>query len=207
MKRMAVFLFFAVILIGVVLTMGANLIALDPSEIEKPNLVIEQPPVQLASLPDLEPPPLPEPVAVTHSALAELAPESFNSSMSELAGVGFGAGGRGPAIAGSGGFGESAGSIVGQRGKVDRPPKVVLKTPPEYPLAARSRNIGGFVELRILVSAGGAIESIKVAKSEPEGFFDSAALSAVKRWRFEPAIQAGRAVAAWTQQRIKFELN
>jgi protein TonB len=51
------------------------------------------------------------------------------------------------------------------------------------------------------------VEDVKVQQSEPSGFFDSAAIKAVRSWRFEPAVQQGTTIAAWTTQRIKFELN
>ncbi|MGE4131145.1 MAG: TonB family protein [Bdellovibrionales bacterium] len=192
---------------ALVITLGASFFALDPSEIEKPYVEPPKPiAVQLPDPPKAEEPPPPPEQSQPTSALAELAPESFTNSLTDLGGVGFGSGGSGPAIAGGGGFGD-AGNLMQQRTSVDRAPRAVVKRPPEYPLEARTRGVSGFVELRILVTVNGAIENIRVEKSEPQGFFDQAALSAVRQWRFEPGLKGGQAIAAWTTQRIKFELN
>jgi protein TonB len=189
--------------------MGAGLVAWNPKDLEhiepfKPKPIA----VKLPDPPRTEEPPPPPPDQPTQAdLLAQLAPESFSSMQDLGGGVGFGNGGNGPSIGGGGGFGGDANTLVGQKTSVDRPPRAVLKSAPEFPQEARSRGVSGFVELKILVGLNGSIESIEVEKSEPAGFFDQAAMQAVRQWRFEPGITKGQAVAAWTTQRIKFELN
>jgi protein TonB len=189
--------------------MGAGLIALDPSDLERIEIKKLKPiAVQVPEAVKAEEPPPPPPDQPAQSTLlAALAPESFSSMQDLGGGVGFGNGGNGPAIGGGGGFGGDAGTLVGQKTSVDRPPRAVLKSAPEFPQEARTRGVSGFVELKILVGLNGTIESVQVERSEPAGFFDQAAMQAVKQWRFEPGISKGQAVAAWTTQRIKFELN
>lgn len=190
-----------------VLAMAANFWALNPKDLDAPMekkispIVIQTPPPA-----EVEPPPPPPESQKTSSTLQDLAPESFSTPQDLGAGIGFGQGGHGPAIGGGGGFGADSTSLV-QKATPDHPPKAVLKSPPDYPSEARSRGVSGFVVVKILVGMSGAIENVAVEESEPSGFFDQAALDAVKRWRFEPALKNGKVVADWTKQRIKFELN
>lgn len=200
-------IFFGFLGLSAVIVLIAGLFAINPKELEKPEAAQVKPiAVKLPDPPKAEEPPPPPEKTPEPSMLANLAPESFSAP--DLAGgVGFGSGGNGPAIGGGGGFGGDAGTLVGQKTSVDRPPRAVLKSAPEFPAEARSRGVSGFVVLKILVGINGAIESVQVENSEPSGFFDQAAMQAVKQWRFEPGISQGQAVAAWTTQRIKFELN
>jgi protein TonB len=199
-------LFFTLLGGATLVALGAGLLALTPEQIEKTEIVATRArPVKLPTPPAEEPPPqLPDPVKA--SSLNDLAPES-SSQIPDMGGVGFGDGGSGPAIAGSGGFGGDTGALVRDQSAVHRPPLAVMKTSPEYPAEARSRGVSGFVMLKIFVGANGFVEEVKVEKSEPNGFFENAAINAIRSWRFEPAINKGTAVSAWTTQRIKFELN
>lgn len=207
MKRILWF-FLSVAGFSLLITMGASIIAINPADLE---MIEEAKPkpfaVHVPETPKTEEPPPPPPEPSPTSLLADLAPESFNNSLNELGGVGFGSGGSGPAIGGSGGFGGDANALVGQKASIDKPPRAVSKGAPEYPAEARSKGVSGYVVLKILVGQNGMIENIKVEQSEPAGFFDQAALKSVRDWRFEPGVSKGQAVAAWTTQKIKFELN
>jgi periplasmic protein TonB len=46
-----------------------------------------------------------------------------------------------------------------------------------------------------------------VRGAEPQRLFDQAAIDAVKRWRFEPIMRDGKAVAQRAAIRIRFELK
>jgi protein TonB len=199
-------LFFILMGGATVVALGAGLLAMTPAQIEKIEVVAAKPlPVKLPTPPAEEPPPQrPDPVKA--SSLNDLAPES-TSQAPDMGGVGFGSGGSGPAIAGAGGFGGDTGALVRDQSTVHRQPRAVIKTSPEYPTEARARGVSGFVVLKIFVGANGFVEEVKVEQSEPNGFFENAAISAIRAWRFEPAIHKGTTVSAWTTQRIKFELN
>jgi protein TonB len=79
--------------------------------------------------------------------------------------------------------------------------------PPAYP--ARSRRMGeqGRVVLRVLVNAGGTSDKVELHKSSGYEPLDEAALAAVRRWRFLPARQGERPVAAWVLVPIVFTLE
>jgi TonB family protein len=72
---------------------------------------------------------------------------------------------------------------------------------PEYPEAARTRALRGFVEVEFTVTPAGRVESPRVTAAEPRNVFDAAALAAVARRRY-PA-DAGRAPQTLTE-RIEF---
>ena len=78
---------------------------------------------------------------------------------------------------------------------------------PQYPYAARSRLIEGQVDLQFTVTAQGRVEGAIVLEAQPRNVFEEAALAAVGRWRFTPALRAGRAVPARLQVRISFTLE
>ena len=59
------------------------------------------------------------------------------------------------------------------------------KVQPVYPELARKMNITGTVKLEVVVSPSGAVKDAKVIGGHP--VLASAALEAVKKWRFEPA--------------------
>jgi protein TonB len=79
--------------------------------------------------------------------------------------------------------------------------------PPPYPVAARRRGQEGVVLLSVLVSEAGLPKEIKLARSSGAPVLDEAALEAVKGWKFVPARQGERSVAAWVEVPIRFRLE
>jgi periplasmic protein TonB len=76
-------------------------------------------------------------------------------------------------------------------------PEPVFKTEIEYTAAARAEGIEGKLKLRVVVGADGSVVSVDVLSSvSPE--LDAAAIAAVKRWRFKPAMACGKPVAGGT---------
>lgn len=57
---------------------------------------------------------------------------------------------------------------------------------PEYPQQAREAGVEGWVSLVYDVAADGSVSDVEVVAAEPEGVFDTAALEAVRRWRYRP---------------------
>ncbi|GAB4257755.1 MAG: hypothetical protein Kow0065_07220 [Methylomicrobium sp.] len=84
---------------------------------------------------------------------------------------------------------------------------VVSRVLPNYPRRARDRGIEGWVKLEVVVSPRGDVSSAKVLSAEPKGVFERAALEAIRRWRFKPAYQNGRAVEQRAAQVISFRLD
>jgi protein TonB len=75
---------------------------------------------------------------------------------------------------------------------------------PEYPMEALSKEVGGVVQIEFTVDKNGETRDIHVVNAEPAGVFDRAAISAVKRWRYEPAIVDGAATEVPVRLNIRF---
>jgi len=78
---------------------------------------------------------------------------------------------------------------------------------PPYPPAARRLGEQGRVVLRVLVSADGQPEQVDVRTSSGSPRLDTAALDTVRRWKFVPAKQGDRPIAAWVLVPISFRLE
>jgi TonB family protein len=89
-------------------------------------------------------------------------------------------------------------------GEPETPPKILRVVKPTYPQLALRARIRGIVLLRVLVSETGAPEQIEVLKGVGGGLTE-AAVSAVRRWTFEPARRNGQPVKSWTTVPIPFE--
>jgi protein TonB len=83
-----------------------------------------------------------------------------------------------------------------------------LRNPaPAYPLASRRLREQGRVLLRVYVTAQGEPEQVRVHESSGHARLDEAARDAVGRWRFVPAKQGTRALAAWVIVPVRFALE
>lgn len=78
---------------------------------------------------------------------------------------------------------------------------------PDYPREARRQGIEGVVLLRVAIAADGSCSGVSIEKSSGSAALDAAALAAVKRWKFEPALQEGVAVASELLVPIRFVLK
>jgi TonB family protein len=78
---------------------------------------------------------------------------------------------------------------------------------PEYPRAARRRDVTGAVSVGFIVTTDGRVRSVSVISSEPGDTFDQAAMDAVEQWRFEPVIENGIAVEKRSAVRLAFNLQ
>lgn len=67
------------------------------------------------------------------------------------------------------------------------PAKIISRSPPRYPNKALNRGIEGWVEVQFTIDVGGLPTEASVVSAEPSGMFETAALRAVKKWRFSPA--------------------
>lgn len=83
-----------------------------------------------------------------------------------------------------------------------RPPR-----PPDYPPQAIDLGLVGTVLVRALVSPEGDTRETRVWRSSGHALLDAAAVTAVRRWAFEPAREGGRAVSAWVEVPVHFRLN
>ena len=85
--------------------------------------------------------------------------------------------------------------------------KRVREVPPVYPRDAERQKLSGWVDVEFTVAPDGSTQDLVVRGAEPQRTFDQAAIDAVKRWRFEPIMRDGTAVAQRAALRIRFELK
>jgi protein TonB len=85
-------------------------------------------------------------------------------------------------------------------------PVLVEKIQPEYPEIARAARLEGKVILQAVVGKNGDVEEVTILKSSNK-VFDESALTAVKKWKYKPAMQSGRPVAVYFTVLVDFELN
>jgi protein TonB len=91
--------------------------------------------------------------------------------------------------------------------QVDQKPVIIRSFQPEYPLLAKQNNIEGAVTLRFVVDKNGYVRDPEVYKAEPEAVFEEAALTAIARYKFRPAIKDGEAVDCIVRLAIIFDLR
>ena len=100
---------------------------------------------------------------------------------------------------------ELAGDAIMSEDTVDVKPRVTTRPPLEYPAEAAQNSIKGYVVINLLISKDGSVELAKILESSPSDIFDTAALNAVRAWRFSPAMYKGKPVKMWAKQKIRFE--
>lgn len=75
---------------------------------------------------------------------------------------------------------------------------------PDYPKPALDHMIAGWVELEYTVGKDGTVHDVVVTSSEPGRTFDSAATTALRRYRYSPVIRNGEAVEQRARIRMRF---
>ncbi len=78
---------------------------------------------------------------------------------------------------------------------VDGDALAIVRVPPRYPNRALSRGIEGWVLLEFTINPLGQATEIFVVESEPSGIFNRSAINAVRKWKYRPKTEDGRAVS------------
>jgi TonB family protein len=84
-------------------------------------------------------------------------------------------------------------------------PEAIVRVPPAYPDEARNQHVEGTVLVMALVGKDGGVHGTRLVHSIPG--LDSAAVAAVRQWRFKPATSEGKSIAVWIAVPIKFSLH
>jgi TonB family protein len=85
--------------------------------------------------------------------------------------------------------------------------RLLKSTAPEYPQRAAREGIEGFVEVAFVVDPRGRTAEVEAVSSSPRDVFESAAVSAVRRWRYAPRTENGQPVPQRLRARIEFKLE
>jgi protein TonB len=79
--------------------------------------------------------------------------------------------------------------------------------PPEYPRLSRRAGEEGSVFVRLELDAQGHVLTVVVLESSGFARLDEAAVEALKKWRFDPRREDGRAVSSVVLHRVRFVLS
>lgn len=82
--------------------------------------------------------------------------------------------------------------------------KLVRSAPTVYPQRALEELVSGWVELEFTVARDGAVKDITVVNAEPRRTFDNAALTALRRYRYQPVVRDGETVEQRARIRMRF---
>lgn len=85
--------------------------------------------------------------------------------------------------------------------------QILSKSEPLFPENAKKKNITGFVRLLITIDQNATVKSIDIIEANPEGYFETAAIEAVKSWKFAAAFQNGSPVESSMKRKIEFKLE
>ena len=147
---------------------------------------------------------------VSHRAVLPGTKVSSSASGAEttasLSGEGSGSGsgsGEGDAT----GLGDGAGS-GSQSGVPVTPPSIVSYVEPDYPGRAMLDGTSGVVQVRITVNASGGVDAVSVSGSSGSAALDQAAVDAVYRWTFSPALDThGQPMACTIYLPVNFKIR
>ena len=78
--------------------------------------------------------------------------------------------------------------------KLDQRPGITKRVMPEYPTRARRMNVEGQVMVQVVVDKQGMPRNGQIVRATPSGYFEDAALKAVRRMRFTPGRLKGQVV-------------
>ena len=85
-------------------------------------------------------------------------------------------------------------------------PVVIEKANPKYPEGARKEKVMGDVILETIITEEGLVDAVEVVES-PDERLTAAAITAVKDWRFDPALCDGKPVGVYYVLTMRFNLK
>jgi protein TonB len=157
----------------------------------------------------LEKPPPPKEM-VAPKEMPQAAPKEADPSEDKGVAV-YGEGGKGDPAGLEGGV-TQGGVVGGQVGGAialpedAEPPVLAGNNPiPAYPQDARASGKTATVVLKVIILADGSVAQVQVLRGEEP--FASAALAAVKHWKYTPARYKGQPIAVYRVIQIPFKLN
>jgi periplasmic protein TonB len=91
--------------------------------------------------------------------------------------------------------------------RINRAPEPVARIQPEYPPQALRSREEGTVLVRVDVDANGMATNPEVVNRSGSRELDRAAMDAVRRWQFKPALKDGKAIASTVEVPVEFKLD
>lgn len=88
--------------------------------------------------------------------------------------------------------------------EIDQKPRPIFQTAPVFPHEMCGKKLEGVVSILFVVDSDGKVTNPRIEKSTHPAF-EKPALDAIKQWKFEPAIKAGRRVSCKMRASIRFQ--
>ncbi len=88
-----------------------------------------------------------------------------------------------------------------------RPPKELERVPPRFPEGARQFRTTGTLVVRVAITKEGTVSSPRVLTPLPAPTLSYAALEAIRKWRYEPAMLDGVPIATTLTVNVTYELK
>lgn len=88
-----------------------------------------------------------------------------------------------------------------------RAAQAISPAAPDYPLEAARNRTSGYATVEFTVNPDGSVSNAHVIASQPRRVFDQAAIQAVSRSKFKPALKDGQPVSSTLQRRIDFNFG
>lgn len=95
----------------------------------------------------------------------------------------------------------------GEPEPVTEPRQLTAESPFQYPDELWDAGVQGKTTLRILITAAGAVDSVRVEQSSGHAAFDSSAVAGARELRFDPARQGGAPIAVWRSLPVEFNMD
>jgi protein TonB len=90
---------------------------------------------------------------------------------------------------------------------VPRKVEYLYNPSPDYPPRARRLGLEGEVLIRTRVLPNGEPDELVLAQSSGYALLDQAAMKAVRKWRFRPALRSDEQIASWVEIPVRFRLE
>jgi len=142
-------------------------------------------------VPPPPPPPPPEPPKqqmVSESNNNDASSIGFNAPTIDLGGA-------------TAGLGDPSGALMR-----DGDATPIVRIEPKYPVQAARDGINGWVQLRFSIMEDGSVDEVEVINAEPKRVFDREAIRALKRWKYSPKIENGKALKQ-PGQKVQLDFN
>ncbi|TAG08939.1 MAG: energy transducer TonB [Verrucomicrobia bacterium] len=91
--------------------------------------------------------------------------------------------------------------------ELDSPATPTTKIQPTFPNSLLKKGVGGRVLISCSVDAKGQITAATIHQSSGQPLLDDAALKAVRKWKFKPASNSGKAIASKCIVPFNFEVK
>jgi TonB family protein len=88
-----------------------------------------------------------------------------------------------------------------------QPPRLIQHVAADYPPEAARKGVEGSVDVSFTISPQGKVDDVTIVNAVPSDIFNRAAITAVRRWKYEPKTVNGVPVEAHQQLRLQFKLD